>query len=153
MRFSPPAMRFGLQFFRAQYAWCFISNGCDPPDDSSIYPPDEFLHEDDPSRQYQIDSDISYYVIPHGRSLTKLTQENHIPKVIVPNELDVLLTEDTEDPPDLINTEGIHEQNIQDEQITTQTPKVPSGSNTEEPSRNNTDVSVPISESSVSDVP
>ncbi|GJW85884.1 hypothetical protein Tco_0159029, partial [Tanacetum coccineum] len=80
----------------------------------------EFLHEDDLSRQYQVDSDISYYVIPHGRSLTKLTQENHIPEVIVPKEPDVLLTEDTEDPPDLINTE---------------------------------DVSVPVSESLVSDVP
>ncbi|GJT57229.1 retrovirus-related pol polyprotein from transposon TNT 1-94 [Tanacetum coccineum] len=31
-------------------------------DDSSIYAPDEFIHEDDPSRQYQTDSDISYYV-------------------------------------------------------------------------------------------
>nr|GEW30226.1 putative reverse transcriptase domain-containing protein [Tanacetum cinerariifolium] len=49
-------------------------------DDSSIYPPDEFLHEDDPSRQYQVDSDISYYVIPHGQSLTELTQENHVPE-------------------------------------------------------------------------
>ncbi|GJV44636.1 retrovirus-related pol polyprotein from transposon TNT 1-94 [Tanacetum coccineum] len=49
-------------------------------DDSSRYPPDEFLHEDDPSRQYQVDSDISYSVIPHGRSLTELTQENHIPE-------------------------------------------------------------------------
>ncbi|GJV49634.1 retrovirus-related pol polyprotein from transposon TNT 1-94 [Tanacetum coccineum] len=34
-------------------------------DDSSRYPPDDFIHEDDPSRQYQIDFDISYYVIPH----------------------------------------------------------------------------------------
>nr|GEX53488.1 retrovirus-related Pol polyprotein from transposon TNT 1-94 [Tanacetum cinerariifolium] len=54
-------------------------------DDSSRYPPDEFLHEDDPSRQYQV--------------------------VIVLNEHDVPLTEDIEDPPDLINTEGTHEQN------------------------------------------
>ncbi|GJV17482.1 retrovirus-related pol polyprotein from transposon TNT 1-94 [Tanacetum coccineum] len=77
-------------------------------DDSSRYPPDEFLHEDDPSRQYQVDSDISYSVIPHGRSLTELTQENHIPEVIIPNEPNVPLIEDTEDPPDLINTEGIH---------------------------------------------
>nr|GEV28702.1 retrovirus-related Pol polyprotein from transposon TNT 1-94 [Tanacetum cinerariifolium] len=46
-------------------------------DDSSRYPPGEFLHEDDPSRQYQVDYDISYYVIPHGRSVTELTQENH----------------------------------------------------------------------------
>ncbi|GJT22454.1 retrovirus-related pol polyprotein from transposon TNT 1-94 [Tanacetum coccineum] len=80
-------------------------------DDSSRYPPDEFLHEEDPSRQYKVDYDISYYVIPHGRSLTELTQQNHVPEVIVPNEPDVPLTEDTEDPPDLLNTEGIHEQN------------------------------------------
>ncbi|GKD13823.1 retrovirus-related pol polyprotein from transposon TNT 1-94, partial [Tanacetum coccineum] len=68
--------------------------------DSSRYPPDEFLHEDDPSRQYQIDSDISYYVIPHGH------------------------------PPDLINTEGTHEQNVQHEQIITQPIEGPSGDNT-----------------------
>ncbi|GJZ88319.1 retrovirus-related pol polyprotein from transposon TNT 1-94 [Tanacetum coccineum] len=41
-------------------------------DDSSRYPPDKFLQGDDPSRQYQTDSDISYYIIPHGRSLTEL---------------------------------------------------------------------------------
>nr|GFB99806.1 retrovirus-related Pol polyprotein from transposon TNT 1-94 [Tanacetum cinerariifolium] len=35
-------------------------------DDFSRYPPDEFLYEDDPSRQYQVDSNISYYVIPYG---------------------------------------------------------------------------------------
>ncbi|GJV11793.1 retrovirus-related pol polyprotein from transposon TNT 1-94 [Tanacetum coccineum] len=45
--------------------------------DSSRYPPDEFLHEDDLSRQYQSNSDISYYTIPHDRSLTELTQEKH----------------------------------------------------------------------------
>ncbi|GKB61521.1 retrovirus-related pol polyprotein from transposon TNT 1-94 [Tanacetum coccineum] len=54
--------------------------------DSSTYPSVEFHQEDDPSRQYQVDSDISYYIIPHGRSLTELTQENHVPKVIAPNE-------------------------------------------------------------------
>nr|GEV68825.1 retrovirus-related Pol polyprotein from transposon TNT 1-94 [Tanacetum cinerariifolium] len=42
--------------------------------DSSRYPLDEFVHEDDPSRQYQIDSDILNYVIPHGHSLSKLTR-------------------------------------------------------------------------------
>ncbi|GKE12938.1 retrovirus-related pol polyprotein from transposon TNT 1-94, partial [Tanacetum coccineum] len=47
----------------------------------------------------------------HGRSLTELTQQNHVPEVIVPNKPDVPLTEDTEDPPDLLNIEGIHEQN------------------------------------------
>nr|GEV00995.1 retrovirus-related Pol polyprotein from transposon TNT 1-94 [Tanacetum cinerariifolium] len=35
-------------------------------DDSSRYPPDE-------SRQCQVDFDILYYVIPHGRPLTELT--------------------------------------------------------------------------------
>ncbi|GJV68940.1 retrovirus-related pol polyprotein from transposon TNT 1-94 [Tanacetum coccineum] len=49
-------------------------------DDSSRYPPDEYHHEDDPSRQYQLNSNISYYIIPHGRSLTELTQEKHIPE-------------------------------------------------------------------------
>ncbi|GJU40566.1 retrovirus-related pol polyprotein from transposon TNT 1-94 [Tanacetum coccineum] len=122
-------------------------------DDSSRYPPGEFLHEDDPSRQYQVNSDISYYFITHGRSLTELTQENHIPKVIIPNKPDVPLTEETEDPPDLINTEGNYEQNIQNEQITTQTLEVPSEISTKEQSRNNTDVSVPVVESSVPDVP
>nr|GEV97425.1 hypothetical protein [Tanacetum cinerariifolium] len=70
--------------------------------DSSRYPPDEFLHED----------------------------ENHVPELIVPNEQDVPLTEDIEDPPDLINTEGTHEQNVQDDQRITQPTVVPSGNNT-----------------------
>ncbi|GJX67780.1 retrovirus-related pol polyprotein from transposon TNT 1-94 [Tanacetum coccineum] len=49
-------------------------------DDSSRYPPDEFLHEYDSSRQHQSNSNISYYIIPYGRSLTELTQEKHVPK-------------------------------------------------------------------------
>nr|GEV12173.1 retrovirus-related Pol polyprotein from transposon TNT 1-94 [Tanacetum cinerariifolium] len=80
--------------------------------DSSRYPPDEFLYEDDPSRQYQIDFDISHYVIPHGRSLTELTQENLMPEVIAPNEPNIPVTEDSEFPSDLINTKGTHEQNV-----------------------------------------
>ncbi|GJT03667.1 retrovirus-related pol polyprotein from transposon TNT 1-94 [Tanacetum coccineum] len=83
-------------------------------DDSSRYPPDEFIHEDDPFRKYQANSDISYYVIPHG-------------------------------PPDLINTEGTHEQNVKDEQIITQS--------TEGLSGNNTEALVSIIESLVPDVP
>ncbi|GJW04449.1 retrovirus-related pol polyprotein from transposon TNT 1-94 [Tanacetum coccineum] len=43
--------------------------------DSSRYPPDKHYQKDDPSRQYQSNYDISYYTIPHGRSLTELTQE------------------------------------------------------------------------------
>nr|GEW71650.1 putative ribonuclease H-like domain-containing protein [Tanacetum cinerariifolium] len=69
-------------------------------DDSSIYPPNEFLHEDGPSRQYQVDYDISYYVIPHGRSLTELTQENHVLEVVVLNEYDddQMITQPTDIP-------------------------------------------------------
>ncbi|GKC61345.1 retrovirus-related pol polyprotein from transposon TNT 1-94 [Tanacetum coccineum] len=107
----------------------------------------------DESLEAIINSDISYYVIPYGRSLTELTQENNIPEVIVLNEPDVPLTKDTKDPPNLINTEGIHEQNIQDKQIITRTPKVPSGNSTKEPSINNTNTSIPAVESSVPNVP
>ncbi|GKB19928.1 retrovirus-related pol polyprotein from transposon TNT 1-94, partial [Tanacetum coccineum] len=64
-------------------------------DDSSRYPPDEFL-KDDPSRQYQVDSDVSYYIIPHGHSLTEITQENHVPEVVAPNEPEIPHTKDTE---------------------------------------------------------
>ncbi|GJV67046.1 retrovirus-related pol polyprotein from transposon TNT 1-94 [Tanacetum coccineum] len=81
-------------------------------DDSSRYPPDEF-QEDDPSRQYQVDSDVSYYIIIYGRSLIEITQENNVPEVIAPNEPEILHTEDAEGPPDPINTEGTHEQNVQ----------------------------------------
>nr|GEX18352.1 retrovirus-related Pol polyprotein from transposon TNT 1-94 [Tanacetum cinerariifolium] len=77
--------------------------------DSFRYSLDEFLHENDPSRQYQANSDISYYVIPHGRSLTELTQEKHVLEVIGPNEPNSPHTEDAEGPPDLTNTEGTHE--------------------------------------------
>ncbi|GJS40090.1 retrovirus-related pol polyprotein from transposon TNT 1-94 [Tanacetum coccineum] len=87
-------------------------------DNSSRYPPDEFIQKDDPFRQYQVDSDISYYIIPHGRSLTKLTQENHVLKVIAPNEPDIPHTEDTEGPSDLIKTERTHEQNVQNDHST-----------------------------------
>ncbi|GKC01156.1 retrovirus-related pol polyprotein from transposon TNT 1-94, partial [Tanacetum coccineum] len=53
-------------------------------DGSSRYPPNEFLYEDDSSRQYQ------------GRSLTELTKDTHVPKVIAPNEHNTPHTEDVE---------------------------------------------------------
>ncbi|GKC24294.1 retrovirus-related pol polyprotein from transposon TNT 1-94 [Tanacetum coccineum] len=81
-------------------------------DDSSRYPPDE-SQEDDASRQYQVDSDVSYYIIPHGC------------------------------PPDLINTEGTHEQNIQNDQMITQPTNISLG--------NNIEVSGSITESLVPD--
>ncbi|GJU21206.1 retrovirus-related pol polyprotein from transposon TNT 1-94 [Tanacetum coccineum] len=71
-------------------------------DDSSRYPPNEFLQKDDPSRQYQVDSDP-----------------------------DIPYTRDTEGPPDLINTEGTLEQNFQNDQMITQPIDIPSGNNTE----------------------
>ncbi|GKA78242.1 retrovirus-related pol polyprotein from transposon TNT 1-94 [Tanacetum coccineum] len=67
-------------------------------DDSTRYPPDEFLQEDDSSRQYQIDSDISYYIISHGLSLTELTQEKHVPEMIALNKQDNSQTEEVEAP-------------------------------------------------------
>nr|GEV50122.1 retrovirus-related Pol polyprotein from transposon TNT 1-94 [Tanacetum cinerariifolium] len=70
--------------------------------------------------------------------------ENHVPEVIVPNEHGVPLTENIEDPPDLINTKETYEQNVQDDQLITQPIDVPSG--------NNTKVSRPITEPLVSDV-
>ncbi|GJS25703.1 hypothetical protein Tco_0454335, partial [Tanacetum coccineum] len=59
--------------------------------DSSRYPPDEF-QKDDLSRQYQVDSDVSYYIIPHGCSLTEITQEKHVP------ENDQMITQPTDVP-------------------------------------------------------
>ncbi|GKA78603.1 retrovirus-related pol polyprotein from transposon TNT 1-94 [Tanacetum coccineum] len=94
-------------------------------DDSSRYPPDEF-QEDDLYRQYQVDSNVLYYIIPHGRSLTEITQENHVPEVIAPNEPEISHIEDTK---------GIHEQNVQNDQMITQPTNAPSGNNTEEPKK------------------
>ncbi|GJY04702.1 retrovirus-related pol polyprotein from transposon TNT 1-94 [Tanacetum coccineum] len=78
----------------------FTNNSVDEirKDNSSRYPLDEYHHEDDPSRQYQSNSDISYYIIPHGRSLTELSQEKHVPEVIALNEPDISHTEDAEGP-------------------------------------------------------
>ncbi|GJY41111.1 retrovirus-related pol polyprotein from transposon TNT 1-94 [Tanacetum coccineum] len=38
---------------------------------SSRYHPNKYLHEDDPSRHYQANSDISYYITPRNRMLTR----------------------------------------------------------------------------------
>ncbi|GKA28717.1 hypothetical protein Tco_0714962 [Tanacetum coccineum] len=67
------------------------------------------------------------------RSLTKITQENHVPEVIALNEPKIPHTEVTESPSDPINTEGIHEQNVQNDQMITQLIDAPSGNNTESP--------------------
>ncbi|GKE03696.1 retrovirus-related pol polyprotein from transposon TNT 1-94, partial [Tanacetum coccineum] len=72
-------------------------------DDSSRYPLDEFIQEDDPSRQYKVDSNLD---IPH--------------------------IEDTEGPPDLINIEGTHEKNVHNNQMITQPTDIPSGNNIED---------------------
>ncbi|GJW97130.1 retrovirus-related pol polyprotein from transposon TNT 1-94, partial [Tanacetum coccineum] len=75
---------------------------------------------DDPSRKYKVDFDVSYYIIPRGCSLTEITQENYVPEVITLNEPEIPHTKDDEGPLDPINTEGTHEQNIQNDQIITQ---------------------------------
>ncbi|GKC24077.1 hypothetical protein Tco_1026227 [Tanacetum coccineum] len=85
--------------------------------DSSRYPPYEFLHKNDPSRQYQADSDISYYIIPHNRSITEIINAQHVPVVIIPTEQNTSNTKETEGPHDLSNTKGTNEQLAQAEQI------------------------------------
>nr|GEV07484.1 copia protein [Tanacetum cinerariifolium] len=64
-------------------------------DDSSRYPPDDFLHKDDPSRQYQALFDISYYTTPHNHLLAELTQTTNVPEVITLNKKTNHLTKDT----------------------------------------------------------
>nr|GFA96778.1 retrovirus-related Pol polyprotein from transposon TNT 1-94 [Tanacetum cinerariifolium] len=51
--------------------------------------------------------------------------------MIPPNKPDIPHTEDTKGPPDLINTKGIHKQNVQNDQMITQPIDVPSRNNTE----------------------
>nr|GEW83521.1 retrovirus-related Pol polyprotein from transposon TNT 1-94 [Tanacetum cinerariifolium] len=70
--------------------------------------------------------------------------KNHVTKVIAPNEPNIPHTEDTKGPPDLINTEGTHEQNVQNDQMITEPTDIPSG--------NDTEVSGSITESVVLDV-
>ncbi|GKF59792.1 retrovirus-related pol polyprotein from transposon TNT 1-94, partial [Tanacetum coccineum] len=82
-------------------------------------------------RQYKANSNISYYITPHGRSLTELIKDNHVPKVITLNEQNTAHTKDVEGPPNLVNTEKTQEQNVQNELINSQP--------TEESSRYNTD--------------
>ncbi|GJU71188.1 retrovirus-related pol polyprotein from transposon TNT 1-94 [Tanacetum coccineum] len=57
--------------------------------------------------------------------------DNQVPKVIASNEPNIPHTEDTKGPPDLINTKGTHEQNVQNDQMITQPTDVPSGKHTE----------------------
>nr|GEV06592.1 copia protein [Tanacetum cinerariifolium] len=107
-------------------------------DDSSRYPPNEFLQEDDPFIQYQKNYDISYYIIPHGHSLTELTKEKHVPEVIAPNKHDNPQTENVEGPSDPPNTEET-QQDVKYEQINHQS--------TKETLRINNENSVPIADS------
>ncbi|GJR57923.1 hypothetical protein Tco_1500085 [Tanacetum coccineum] len=95
-------------------------------------------------RQYQENYDISYYITPHNHSLTELIKDTHVPKVITPNEQNIPHTKDVKGLPNQINTEETQEQTVHNEQINYQ----PS----EEPSRNNTGTSVPITELSVPEV-
>ncbi|GJS31769.1 retrovirus-related pol polyprotein from transposon TNT 1-94 [Tanacetum coccineum] len=77
-------------------------------------------------------SDVAYYIIPYGRSLIEITQENHVLKVIAHNEPKIPHTKDDEGPPDQINTEGTHEKNVQNDQMITQPTDVPLGNNTKD---------------------
>ncbi|GJW91645.1 retrovirus-related pol polyprotein from transposon TNT 1-94 [Tanacetum coccineum] len=97
-----------------------------------------FIHNHkDHLGKFDAKADDGYNSLDHisllvrSRQVCELTQENHVPEVIVPNKPNIPLTKDNEGPPDLINTEGTHEQNIKNEQIITQPTKGPSGNNTE----------------------
>ncbi|GKC75540.1 retrovirus-related pol polyprotein from transposon TNT 1-94 [Tanacetum coccineum] len=83
----------------------------------------------------------TFYIILHGRSLTELTQEKHIPEVIALNKQDNPQTKDVEGPPNQGNTNVTQEQGVQDGQINHQP--------TEEASENNTKTSVPITKTLV----
>ncbi|GJU69482.1 hypothetical protein Tco_1255741 [Tanacetum coccineum] len=63
---------------------------------------------------------ISYYIIPHGRSLTELTQQKHVPEVIAPIEQNIPHTENVQSLHDLTTTEGTQELNVQYKQIINQ---------------------------------
>ncbi|GKE74331.1 retrovirus-related pol polyprotein from transposon TNT 1-94, partial [Tanacetum coccineum] len=103
------------------------------------------LCADDPSRQYQPNSDILYYTIPHGCLLTELTQNTHILEVITQNKQDIPYTEDVEGPPDQESTKEIQEQVVKNEHINDQS--------TEKASGNNTKTLVPIIEILVLEAP
>nr|GEU63770.1 retrovirus-related Pol polyprotein from transposon TNT 1-94 [Tanacetum cinerariifolium] len=119
-------------------------------DDSSIYPPDKFLHKDDPSRQYQANFDISYYITPHNHSLTELTKDTYVPEVITLNEQNIPHTEDVKGPPDVTNTKGTQEEEVQNELINSQPTKEPSENNpTKEPLGNNIETLMSITNPSV----
>ncbi|GJR60353.1 retrovirus-related pol polyprotein from transposon TNT 1-94 [Tanacetum coccineum] len=79
-----------VTFYESMEAIRFTNTSIDEIgiDDSSRYPPDEFIHEDDPSRQYQANSNISYYVInepdiPHTEDDEGPSRQNT--KVLVSN--------------------------------------------------------------------
>ncbi|GJU31205.1 retrovirus-related pol polyprotein from transposon TNT 1-94 [Tanacetum coccineum] len=99
---------------------------------------------EDQSRQYQANSDISYYNTPHNHSLTELIKTTHVPEVITPNEQNIPHSEETEGPPDLINTKGTQEQIVQNDHNISQP--------TKEQLKNNTETSVSITKHLVSEV-
>nr|GEX43382.1 hypothetical protein [Tanacetum cinerariifolium] len=104
--------------------------------DLSRHPPDEFLYENEPSGHYQENFDISYYITPHGRSLTELTKDTRVLEVTTPNDQHTPHTEDAEGPTDLINTEGTQDQEVQNKKINSQPTKEPLGNNIESSVKN-----------------
>nr|GEU70132.1 retrovirus-related Pol polyprotein from transposon TNT 1-94 [Tanacetum cinerariifolium] len=90
---------------------------------------------------------ILYYMISKREDHRTSDHEMYIAslkRMIAPNKPDIPHTEDTKGPPDLINTKGTHEQNVQNGQMITQPTDVPSG--------NNIEVSGSITESLILDV-
>ncbi|GJU21821.1 retrovirus-related pol polyprotein from transposon TNT 1-94, partial [Tanacetum coccineum] len=136
-----------ISYFHVMEAIRFTNTSVDEIgiDDSFRYPPDEFIQEDNPSRQYQANLDFSYYIISHGCLLTELIIDTHVLEVTTPNEQNIPHTEDVKGPPNLINTKGNQEQEVQNELINSEP--------TEEASGNNTETSIPITDPLVYEAP
>ncbi|GKB62169.1 retrovirus-related pol polyprotein from transposon TNT 1-94 [Tanacetum coccineum] len=74
--------------------------------DSSTYPFDEYHQQDDPSRQYQTNYDISYYIIPHNRSITEIIDRQSVQELVVPTKQNAPYIEDIEDLLTLLTLKG-----------------------------------------------
>ena len=58
-------------------------------DDSSRYPPNEYLSKNHTSTQYQADADVSYYIIPHNLpqpTISEVTDTQQVSNETTPTE-------------------------------------------------------------------
>ena len=83
-------------------------------DDSSRYPPDDHLTDNNSSTQYQANADISYYILPHNLphpTITEFVEAQNRHDVNQPEEL-INEQNNISDTPEIMNTqipENVHE--------------------------------------------